>query len=72
MARAIWKGFISFGLVSIPVGLHSAIESREELSFHLLHKKDLSRVDYKPYCQCNSLVRCPNDHGTWPGRVPGA
>jgi DNA end-binding protein Ku len=50
MARPIWKGFISFGLVSIPVGLHSALESREELSFHLLHRKDLSRVDYKRYC----------------------
>jgi DNA end-binding protein Ku len=51
MARPIWKGFISFGLVTIPVGLYSAIESREELSFHLLHKKDLSRVDYKRYCE---------------------
>jgi DNA end-binding protein Ku len=51
MPRPIWKGTISFGLVSIPVGLYSATASRDALSFHLLHKKDLSRVDYKRYCE---------------------
>src|SRR5918996_1711369 len=40
MARALWKGAISFGLVTIPVDLFSAIEAREELSFNLLHAKD--------------------------------
>ena len=38
MARAIWKGSISFGLVNIPVGLYSA-ETRDEIHFKLLDKK---------------------------------
>ena len=51
MARALWTGTISFGLVTIPVGLHSAVESQDELSFHLLHKKDASRIEYKRFCR---------------------
>jgi len=43
MPRAIWKGTISFGLVTIPVGLFSAVSS-EELSFHLLDSRDFSAV----------------------------
>lgn len=46
MARPIWTGHISFGLVSIPVSLHSA-ESRQELSFHLLDRRNSARVRYK-------------------------
>jgi DNA end-binding protein Ku len=42
----IWKGHISFGLVSIPVALYPA-ESRDELDFTLLDKKDLSPVGYR-------------------------
>jgi DNA end-binding protein Ku len=50
MARPIWKGSISFGLVTIPVGLYSAVERTSELSFRLLHGKDGSRIDYKRFC----------------------
>src|SRR6201982_3485298 len=46
MARAIWKGSISFGLVNIPIGLYPATQ-REELKFRLLRKTDLSPVNYK-------------------------
>jgi DNA end-binding protein Ku len=46
MARAIWKGSISFGLVNIPIALYPATR-REELSFRLLRKSDLSPVNYK-------------------------
>jgi DNA end-binding protein Ku len=46
MARAIWKGTISFGLVTIPVGLFSAVAPRE-LAFHLLDSRDLSPVRNK-------------------------
>lgn len=46
MARAIWKGSISFGLVNIPVGLYTA-ESRDEISFHMLDKSNMARVRYK-------------------------
>ena len=46
MARAIWKGSISFGLVSIPIALYPATK-QEELKFRLLRKSDLSPVNYK-------------------------
>jgi DNA end-binding protein Ku len=48
MARAIWKGNISFGLVNIPVGLFSA-ESPQELSFRQLDKRNLAPVGYRKY-----------------------
>jgi DNA end-binding protein Ku len=44
--RAIWKGAISFGLVTIPVTLYPATR-REELRFRLLRSTDLSPVTYK-------------------------
>jgi len=46
MARAIWKGSISFGLVNIPIALYPATKG-EELKFRLLRKTDLSPVNYK-------------------------
>ena len=36
--RAIWSGHITFGLISIPVGVYSAIEASERVSFRLLHR----------------------------------
>ena len=44
MARALWKGAISFGLVTIPVALYPAKSSDSSIDFHLLHKDDLSRI----------------------------
>jgi DNA end-binding protein Ku len=44
--RSMWNGTISFGLVTIPVALYPATR-REELSFRLLRKSDLSPVNYK-------------------------
>ncbi len=43
--RAIWSGTISFGLVSMPVRMYSATESKE-LRFHFLHKDDLTPIGY--------------------------
>lgn len=48
MARAFWKGSISFGLVEIPVTLRPALKS-DEMSFTLLNRKDFSPVGYKRY-----------------------
>ena len=48
MARSLWKGSISFGLVSIPVELYPA-EDRKEFKFSMLDKRDLSPVGYKRY-----------------------
>ena len=50
MARAIWNGAISFGLVTIPVQLVSAVRSQRP-RFHLLHAKDESPVHYERVCQ---------------------
>src|SRR5687767_4874137 len=47
--RAIWKGNISFALVTIPISLFSDTR-KNELSFHYLHKKDMSSVSYKRFC----------------------
>src|SRR5580704_19268322 len=44
--RAIWKGSISFGLVTIPIALYPATRA-EELKFRLLRVSDLSPVNYK-------------------------
>jgi len=52
--RAIWKGNISFALVSIPISLYSATK-RNELSFHYLHKKDMSEVSYKRFCDTENV-----------------
>ena len=48
--RAIWSGHITFGLISIPVGLHAAVESSERVSFRLLHRKDMAPIRYKKFC----------------------
>jgi DNA end-binding protein Ku len=49
MAATVWKGYLSFGLVSFPVRLFSAARA-ETVHFHLLHRKDLSRVKEVWYC----------------------
>jgi DNA end-binding protein Ku len=43
--RSIWRGTISFGLVSVPVRMFTATESKE-LRFHFLHKDDLTPIGY--------------------------
>ncbi len=60
MARAIWKGHMVFGLVSIPVGLYSAVETSEEVHFRLLHRKDKAPIRYKKFCSKED-VEVPQD-----------
>ncbi len=47
--RAIWKGAISFGLVTVPVKLYSATESHD-VSFRQVHAKDGGRIKYQRVC----------------------
>jgi DNA end-binding protein Ku len=47
MARSLWKGAISFGLVNVPVELHSAKKKAAELDMTMLDKRDLAPVGYK-------------------------
>ena len=50
MARAMWKGAIQFGLVTIPVKLYLATESDYTIRFNMLHEKDLTRIQMKTWC----------------------
>jgi DNA end-binding protein Ku len=50
MASSVWKGHLTFGLVSFPIRLFSAARS-ETISFNLLHKADHSRIKQMVYCQ---------------------
>jgi len=56
VARSMWKGAIQFGLVTIPVKLYLATESRAGVSFNLLHKEDLSRIQMKIFCPVEEEV----------------
>ena len=50
MPRAIWSGSLLFGLVNVPVRMFSAIDEKD-LHFHLLHRKDDSRIGYEKVCK---------------------
>jgi len=47
--RSIWKGAISFGLVTIPVKLYSATEQKD-VAFHQVHREDGGRIKYRRVC----------------------
>jgi DNA end-binding protein Ku len=49
VARAIWSGVITFGMVSIPVKLFPATQDKD-VAFHLLHQSDHSRIKFKRFC----------------------
>lgn len=49
MPATVWKGYLSFGLVSFPIRLYAAARP-QPVHFHMLHKKDLSRVHEVFYC----------------------
>jgi DNA end-binding protein Ku len=49
MARSIWRGAISFGLVNVPVKLYSAV-SKKTVRFNQLHERDSSRIQLKRFC----------------------
>src|ERR687896_2511736 len=62
--KALWKGAITFGLISIPVRLHSAVQEKS-LKFHLLHGEDHGRIKYQRVCsKCGKEV-------TWDDLVRG-
>ncbi len=62
--RPLWRGAITFGLISIPVRLYSAVENKS-LKFHLLHEKDGGRIKYQRTCgKCGEEV-------TWDDIIKG-
>jgi len=50
MPRAMWRGAIQFGLVTVPVKLYLATEARGGLSFNLLHRDCGQRIQMKTHC----------------------
>jgi len=54
--KAVWKGYIGFGLANIPIALYSAVE-QERISFRLLHEEDNAPIKYKRFCsKCGKEV----------------
>jgi DNA end-binding protein Ku len=49
MPRPLWKGAVSFGMVSIPIKLYTATEEKD-VRFNMLHQEDMSRVKQKLFC----------------------
>src|SRR5258707_13018908 len=49
MTRALWKGSISFGLVNIPIELHTAVRNHRP-RFRMLHARDKSPVKFERVC----------------------
>jgi DNA end-binding protein Ku len=49
MPRALWKGAVSFGLVTIPIKLYTATDEKD-VSFNMLHRKDGARIRFQRIC----------------------
>jgi DNA end-binding protein Ku len=55
--RSIWKGHIRFSLVTIPIQIFNAIDTKGNISFNQIHAKDNGPVGYKKYCKtCEATV----------------
>lgn len=55
--RSVWKGHIRFSLVTIPIQVFNAVETKNEISFKQLHNKDNGPVGYDKVCRaCNTKV----------------
>ncbi len=55
MASPVWSGYLTFGLISMPVRLFSGARS-SSISFHMLHRDDLHRVKQQLYCPADNRV----------------
>src|SRR5437016_535269 len=55
MASSVWSGYLTFGLISMPVRLFSGARS-SGISFNMLHRDDLQRVKQQLYCPADNRV----------------
>ena len=56
--RSVWKGHIRFSLVTIPIQIFNAIETKNNISFNQLHKEDNGRVGYQKTCKsCGDVLK---------------
>lgn len=49
--RALWRGSITFALITIPVKIYSAVGRKDKIDLHLLHEKDGQRIHYDRRCE---------------------
>jgi len=55
--RSVWKGHIRFSLVTIPVQIFNAVETKGNISFKQLHAEDSGSIGYRKYCKkCDAVV----------------
>jgi DNA end-binding protein Ku len=62
MARSLWTGSLSFGLVNVPVALYSAARDLD-LHFHQLHEKDGARIETRRFCSKEDVEVAYDDIG---------
>jgi len=55
MAASVWSGYLTFGLISMPVKLFSGARS-SGISFNMLHRDDLSRLKQQYVCLADGNV----------------
>jgi len=55
MPASVWSGYLTFGLISMPVRLYSGARGTS-ISFHMLHREDLSRVKQQLICSADNQV----------------
>lgn len=53
--RSMWKGSITFGLVSVPVALFKAVEEHSGPSMHMVHEKDGGRIKLRRFCEVEDV-----------------
>jgi DNA end-binding protein Ku len=61
VARSMWKGAISFGLITIPVKLYTATDAEAAVRFNMLHATDLSRIQMKTWCPVEDMAIARSD-----------
>jgi len=55
MAASVWSGYLTFGLISMPVRLFSGARG-SSISFHMLHRDDMTRIKQQLYCPTDNRV----------------
>jgi len=56
--RSIWKGYIRFSLVTIPIRIYNAVDTQETIRFNQLHKEDNGAIGYEKKCKkCGKTVK---------------
>ncbi|MEU4205388.1 Ku protein [Streptomyces sp. NPDC026294] len=61
MPHSLWQGALSFGLVTVPISLHTATDRGPSVSFVRVHKTDGGRVRYQPTCSLEGKAEAPTE-----------